>query len=107
MQKVLIKVEDTINAFSGKISLAVMDHIVSVPGIVMPIDDLSEFFKEKRIPFFIDGAHAMCQVNINLRDLDPDAYFSNFHKWAYAPKNAAFLYVSDKYLNVHMILFRL
>lgn len=49
----------------------------------------------------------MCQVDIHLMDLDPDAYFSNFHKWAYAPKNAAFLYVSDKYLNVKVRLYRL
>ena len=32
--------------------------------------------------------------------MEPDAYFSNLHKWAYAPKNVSFLYVSDKYLNV-------
>lgn len=73
----------------------------------MPVDSLSEFFKEKGIPVFIDGAHAMCQVDIDLSELEVDAYFSNFHKWAYAPKNAAFLYVSDKFLNVILPLFRL
>lgn len=41
MQSILVKVEDTINAYPSKISLAVLDHIVSVPGIVMPIDSLS------------------------------------------------------------------
>lgn len=56
--------------------------------------------KEKQIPTFIDGAHAMSQVPIVLSDMAPDAYFSNFHKWAFSPKNAAFLYVSDEYLKV-------
>lgn len=41
MQNVLIKVEDTINAYPEKISLAVVDHIISVPGIVMPVDSLA------------------------------------------------------------------
>jgi len=41
MQNVLIKVEDTINAYPEKISLAVVDHIISVPGIVMPVESLA------------------------------------------------------------------
>lgn len=49
---------------------------------------------------FVDGAHAICHVNINIAEMNPDAYFSNFHKWAFAPKNAAFLYISDKYLDI-------
>ena len=40
----------------------------------------------------------MNQVHVDILELEPDAYFSNFHKWAFAPKNAAFLYLSDKYL---------
>lgn len=62
MEKVQIKVEDTINSYPERISLAVIDHIISVPGIVMPVETLAEFFKDKGIPLFIDGAHAMCQV---------------------------------------------
>lgn len=73
----------------------------------MPIDSISQFLKEKNIQVIIDGAHAMCQVDIDLVELDVDGYFSNFHKWAYAPKNAAFLYLSNKYLNVSLRLCRL
>lgn len=41
MQSIQVKVEDTVNSYPSKISLAVIDHIVSVPGIVMPVDSLS------------------------------------------------------------------
>ena len=34
-----------------------------------------------------------------MQDINCAAYFSNFHKWAFAPKNAAFLYVSDQFVN--------
>ena len=48
---------------------------------------------------FVDGAHAINQVKVDMGALQPDAYFSNFHKWGYAPKSAAFLYLSDKFVN--------
>lgn len=35
-----------------------------------------------------------------MMELNPKAYFSNFHKWAFAPKNAAFLYLDDEYLDI-------
>lgn len=87
------------NSYPKKIKLAVFDHIVSLTGFVVPVDALVEFFKEKSIPLFIDGAHAINNVNVNIADLQPDAYFSNFHKWSFAPKSTCFLYLSDKYVN--------
>ena len=34
-----------------------------------------------------------------MEQMQPDAYFSNFHKWGFAPKSAALLYISDKYID--------
>ncbi len=99
-ESIQLKVENFVNSYPKKIRFAIFDHIISVPAVVMPVDTLQEFFEEKGIPLFIDGAHAINQVNINIRELNPAAYFSNFHKWAFAPKNAAFLYISDKFLNI-------
>jgi selenocysteine lyase/cysteine desulfurase len=91
-------VEDFVNAYPKKIRFAVFDHIISTPGVVMPVDTLQEFFEEKGIPLFIDGAHAVNQLHLDMQEINPAAYFSNFHKWGFAPKNAAFLYISDKFL---------
>jgi selenocysteine lyase/cysteine desulfurase len=30
----------------------------------------------------------------------PDAYFSNFHKWAFTPKSATFLYLGHEFLKI-------
>lgn len=35
-----IKVEDFVNSYPKKIKLAVFDHIISVPGFVVPVDSL-------------------------------------------------------------------
>lgn len=49
---------------------------------------------------FIDEAHAISQVDIDIADLGCEAYFSNLHKWSFVPKNTAFIYISDKYTKV-------
>ena len=94
------KVETFVNSYPKKIKLAVMDHIISVPGFVCPVHSLVKFFRGKGIPMFVDGSHAIGHEPIDMEDLQPDAYFSNFHKWGFSPKSAALLYISDKYLNV-------
>ena len=80
--------------------MAICDHIGSVPAIIFPIEEIITFYHEKGISVFIDGAHAVCQTNIDIRKLDPDGYVSNFHKWAYAPKQAAMLYISPRFMDV-------
>lgn len=94
------KVEGFVNTQTSKIKLAIVDHISASPAVVFPVKALAAFFRGKEIPLFIDGAHAIGQLPIDLSEIQPSAYFSNFHKWAYAPKSAAFLYVSDEFLSV-------
>ena len=62
----MARITRTIDAYPQKIRLAVFDHIVSKPAVVMPIKKISEIFKSRSIAFFVDGAHALGQVPINL-----------------------------------------
>jgi len=55
-----------VNSYPKKIKLAVFDHIISTIGFVVPVDSLVEFFKEKKIPLFIDGAHAINNVYVSM-----------------------------------------
>ena len=73
----------------------------------MPIAAISNFLKAKNIPLFVDGAHCIGQIPIDIKELNVDAYFSNFHKWGFAQKTCAFLYVSDQYQKVKNKPFRL
>ena len=46
----------------------------------------------------IDGAHAignLPDLDITRYTLHPDAYVTNLHKWLYAPKGTALLWVSE------------
>jgi len=79
------------------IRIALIDHITSVPGVRIPIEELIPLLKERNILVVIDGAHAIGQVPIDLTSLGVDYYITNCHKWLYAARGAAVMYVKKEH----------
>lgn len=79
------------------IRIALVDHITSVPAVVIPIDRVIPMLKRRNITVLIDGAHAIGQVPVNITALAPDYYVTNCHKWLYAARGCALLYVDKKH----------
>jgi selenocysteine lyase/cysteine desulfurase len=69
-ESIQLKIEDEVNHFPKKIRCAVFDHISSFPSFVFPIHAIKLFLEEKNIDLFVDGAHAICQVDIDITNLD-------------------------------------
>ncbi|KAI0293755.1 PLP-dependent transferase, partial [Russula brevipes] len=82
--------------------VAVIDSIISTPGIYLPWKEMVALCRERGILTVIDAAHSVGQEpNINLSEAGPDFWVSNCHKWLYAQRPCAILYVPKR--NHHLI----
>jgi isopenicillin-N epimerase len=70
-----------------------LSHHTSTSAFTLPVAELCRRARERGIRTVIDGAHVPGHLPLNLRELDPDFYAGNCHKWLGAPKGAGFLYV--------------
>lgn len=84
---------------SSTIRLAVFDHIVSMPSMILPVCQLVKLCRSYGVEnIFIDGAHGIGNLELSMKDIDADYYTSNLHKWMFAPTTAAFFHCKSKHL---------
>jgi isopenicillin-N epimerase len=81
-------------AITERTRLLVIDHITSPTALVLPIAELVERCKKRGIPVLVDGAHGPGMLDIDLRELAPDWYTGNCHKWLCSSKGCAFLWAN-------------
>ncbi len=86
-------VEAIFKEVTPRTKVIAIPHIVSVYGVVMPVKEICARAREKGIFTIIDGAQAVGQVKVDVRDIGCDAYYSSLHKWLLAPAGSGILYV--------------
>jgi len=81
--------------------VAIIDSIVSGPGLVMPWREMVQTCKEGGVWTVIDAAHSLGQERVDLSATQPDFWVSTTSKWLFARRGCAVLYVPKR--NQHMI----
>lgn len=90
-------VQHVADAITPNTRLAVLDHIASTTGFVLPLDKLIPVFHARGIPVLVDGASAPGQLPLNLNELGADFYVGTAYKWLFGSKSCSFLHVTKEY----------
>jgi isopenicillin-N epimerase len=88
-------IEPIVRAVTPRTKLAMIDHVTSPTGLVLPIAKIVRALSG--IDVLIDGAHAPGMVELDVASIGAAYYTANLHKWPCAPKGAAILWArADK-----------
>lgn len=79
-------------ALTPRTRYAVLEHVTSPAGAVLPIARMCEACAANGVPVLVDGAHAPAMLDLSISDIGADWYVGSCHKWLCAPKGAALLW---------------
>ena len=89
--------EDISSRISSKTKVLFLSQITSPTGLVLPIKDIIDFAKERKIITIVDGAHVPGHIDLHIHNLGCDFYTGALHKWMCGPKGVSFLFVKKEH----------
>src|SRR4051812_6184759 len=81
------------DAMTPKTKVVMFSHVVSGFGTRMPARELCAMIRSHGALALVDGAQAVGQMQVDVKELGCDAYVASPHKWMMAPKGTGFLYI--------------
>ncbi len=94
------QVTDAIVAALGpgadRVRLVVVDHVAADSALIFPVRAIVDACHALGVPVLVDGAHAPGAIALDIPSLGADWYVGNLHKWLWAPRSSAVLWVSPQ-----------
>jgi isopenicillin-N epimerase len=86
-------VQAVVSAVTPRTRLAVLSHITSPTGLVLPIAEIVSELEGRGVATIVDAAHTPGMVPLDVDGLGASYWVGNGHKWLCAPKGASTLWV--------------
>jgi L-cysteine/cystine lyase len=93
-----------INQITPRTRAIIVSHVAYGVGTILPIKEIvkkcHETFRDRdrKVFILVDGAHAVGNIKVNVRDLGCDFYAFDGHKWLLGPEGTGLLYCKEEYL---------
>ena len=82
------------DAITPRTRVVMFSHITSGLGVRLPARELCTLARERGALSIVDGAQAIGQIAVDVKQLGCDAYVASPHKWLLAPKGTGILYIT-------------
>ncbi len=86
-----------VDAATERTRVAIIDHIASPTGLVLPVEAIIAAMHDRGIVTIVDAAHCPGSRSVDVEALGADFWTGNFHKWPSAPRPCAALVMSDEW----------
>lgn len=93
-------IEEFFTGLSPKTKLIFISEITSTTALKFPVKEICEIAKQKGLMTFVDGAHSVGHIPVDLTKIKADIYTGACHKWMMTPKGSSFLYVKKEFQNL-------
>lgn len=93
--------ETVVAAYKGQLSvrtrLVIVDQITSPTARIMPVNAVVAAARVTDAMVVVDAAHGPGHLAVDIEALDADAWVGNLHKWAFAARGTATMWIGPRW----------